>query len=213
MQNRTWKLGEPCFIVDMSIGMTHANMRIMPGIITHLADSFAQGTSFSTRMAGKQFVEGMPFASEKEAREWIGAYVRRIAAAAEDAGVEGMQPGWQIPKTPRTGDIVYGIDAEAKEVFEAHVGLVRLELGRLEVGYDNSQDNVRIREWWPTKDEALAEAHKRFGGIFIFVPKEEVVHRARTAEQKIWDNAATYMRSPEFRSGMRQPAESLRESK
>lgn len=213
MQNRTWKIGEPCFIVDMSVSDNFARMRVMPATITHLArtdGSFALATSYSTDRLGPQFIEGQPFASEKEAREWISGYVDRVYAAAKAAPLSGMEPGWYIPPAPKNGDIVYGIDAKAEQVFEAQIGFVRFELGRLEVGYDDSENNVRIKEWWSSKEEALSEAHKRHGKTFAFVPAAEVVRRAKAAEQKIWDDAAAHMKKPESIEGMKRLAETLR---
>lgn len=203
MADRTWKLGEPCFIVDMSISMMHARMRVMPAIITHTASGFARGTSYSPGMAGKQFIEGTPFACEKEAREWIAGYVDHITAAAKDAYLEGMQPGWQIPEAPCVGDVIYGIDDEAKEVFEATVGIVRIELGRLEVGYDQSPgnpeaSNVRIKEWWRWRSEAMNVARARHNCPIEFVSKEELALRTNKEINKIWSDAEKRLTDPEW---------------
>lgn len=215
MADRTWKLGEPCFIVDMSIGMMHARMRVMPAIITHIASGFARATSHSPGMAGKQFIEGAPYACEKEAREWIAAYVDRITAAAKDAPLEGMQPGWQIPPAPSVGDIIYGIDDEAKEVFEATVGIVRIELGRLEVGYDQSPgnpeaSNVKIKEWWRWRGEAMDVARARHNCPIGFVSKEELAARTNKEINKIWSDAKKRLTDPEWIREMNKGFEMLK---
>lgn len=206
MQRRTWKIGEPCFIVDMSVSDTFARMRVMPATIIHMAGtdgSFARATSFSIDTIGPQFIEGQPFASEKEAREWMSRYAERISVAARDAPLSGMEPGWNIPHAPRNGDIVYGIDIEARCVFEAQIGFVRLECGRLEVGYDNSEDNVRIEEWWQSKGDAMRIAQERHGNGFSFISKEELVAQTKQRMRSIDEKAVAYAKSPEFRDSMR----------
>lgn len=205
MQHRTWKFGEPCFITDMSIGLTQATMRIMPAIITHIGGTdgrVATATAFSTDDFGKQFVEGSPHASEKEAREWLDNYVTRISDAAKQAEVSGMRPGWYIPSAlPRNGETVYVIDKKTGEILEVVVGIVKFDHGFLEFGYDESPGNpetsmIRFGEWWKSPDEAQRAAKEKFGRELPIIAKAEVARRADARIEKVWDDTMQRLNDP-----------------
>ncbi len=216
MENRSWKLGESCFIVDLSISYGHARITIMPAIITRVSAS-ASATAFSTAKFGPQFVEGQPFACEKEAREWIAAYVGRITAAAAEADIVGMQPGWYIPSNvPAIGDTVYTVDIEEKEILEVVIGITLMEGSRLRVGYDpgNSEaSHVSMEEWWLTRKDAEAYAHKQHPGVkFSFLTKEQVRERSDAEIQGIFDQAEANLHSPGFLTNLKGFVEALRNS-
>jgi len=211
---RMWKLGDPCFILDMSVGMTHASMRVMPAIITHVGSTSGTaviGTSFSTAKFGEQFVEGRPFVSEREAREWALGYARRVVEAAQNAPLEGVQPGWNIPEyLPQNGDVVYTLDADKQEILQVAVGMVRLEFGVPQVGYDPSPGNpecsvICMHKWWATRAEAEEHARRQHGETFAFITKEELAARTNAGIEEIFETAKRRLESPEHKNGGERP--------
>lgn len=218
MEKRTWKLGEPCFIVDISISDLHANMRVMPAIITCLSGTkerlSASATSFSTGRLERQFIEGSPFASEKEAREWIAVYTARISSAGETAELTGMHPGWSMVEAPLVGDIVYTVDPAKREILQVAIGFVRFEFGRLEVGYDPGDpeaSNVQIKEWWNTRNEAQEHVSKCYPYMqFSFVTKEELARRTKKEIETFFSDALARAQSPEFKTAISGFIETLR---
>ena len=208
MKTRKWDINEPCFIVDMSVSPSHISMGIMPAVITHIGGTKGKhvtATAFSTKQFGKQFIEGAPFASEKEAREWLVDYANRILAAAKSAPTSGMHPGWYIPEdAPRNGDTIYVIDAKDKEIIEAKVGILHLEGSRLEIGYDQSPGNpeasmVKAKQYRKTLAEAKALVSEQYGESFVFVSHTELAERTNAAINKIWADAEKRIKSPEFK--------------
>lgn len=215
---RQWKIGEPCFITHISVGTSHAQMRVMPAIVTHVgnvAGTQAVATSFSTDDFGRQLIEGEPYASEKEAREYLTGYASRVAKAANDAPLKGMQPGWHIPENiPQNGDTIYVVDVGSKEIIEAKVGIVRLQGHRVEVGYDTSPGNpeasiVKAKQYYTTLAGAKASVKEQYNESYTFVSHTELAERTNKAIEQVFTDAIEHIKSPKFKVGLGELAKEL----
>lgn len=207
MKAHSWKLGDPCFIVD-----TEMPMRVMPAAVVRISGLPCPHASAMAlnpeRLAGPLDEEGEPFLTEAAARSYaraelakktsqMNAYLTRIP-------LEGYRPTLEpLPGMPDIGQVVYVLDEEACEVLEVTVGWIGLDFGAWQAGYDSSPGNpeanmVRIREWWSSKESALWGARNRYYKEFAFVPKEVAAKRVDDEIEKIWSDAAERMSDPEW---------------
>lgn len=224
MEEPKWKLGDPCYVADVNIEKGRMRFRVMPACVVHVADRVATAQStnpFSKSNFGRwePFTEGRPFPDRrsalvhvlKEMQENGISLLTPILAEGEAPQIKNLPAN-----IPTIGEVVYGYDIETREVFEAQIGYLRYEYGRLDVGYDQSPgnpeaSNVRIKEWWSTREEAEAHARQHHGGRWTFVSKEELAARVNAEIDKIWSDAAKYHASPEGQASMRSMGEFFRQ--
>lgn len=225
MKKQPWKLGDLCYIADVNIEKNRMRFRVMPARVVHIAgitNTIATAQSANPPQNGlgyyELFTEGDPFPTQWSAilhtwREMRKNYISLfmpIRFEGEVPEMEGLSAD-----IPALGQIIYGLDAEMREIFEARVGFLRYEYGRVDVGYDQSSgnaeaSNVRIRQWWLTRAAAEAHVQEIHGETWAFVSKEQLAERVNAEINKIWSDASIHAQSPEFKAQMAKFAETLR---
>ncbi len=183
----------------------------MPARVIHIAgldSSFAIAQShdrIKTTLIGsfEPNTEGEPYATRRAASNKVRRLMRegRISWFAR-IRFEGTAPEMKaLPAdVPELGQVVYGVDPEKREIFEAPIAYLRYQYGQLIVGYDpgNSESSyVRIRKWWPTRQAAEDHAGRTQGVPHAFVSKEELARRADAEIDQIWADAAKRIKSPD----------------
>ena len=200
MQEPQWRLGDPCFIVDLSLNPGYVRMRIMPAAIINPPAGFARATN-PPAIVGRWWTDGDAHPSEEAARAWIKNYVEEILTASRDVPLVGTRPEYQFPKSvPLPGQIIYILDEKTGEVLEVEANFFSLERG-LEVGFslrNCEAGGFAITEWWATKETALRDARKRWNKEPVFVSREDLERRADEAVEEMWRKAHENIHSPEF---------------
>ncbi len=225
MSQRKWKLGDSCCIADVNIAQGRMHFRVMPARVVHIAGVNGRtATAQSVNPLPKlQFgywdplTEGRPFANRWSAFVRVWQEMRKNSISLfTPIRFEGEVPEMKnLPADiPELGQVVYGIDTETRELFEAQIGYLHYAYGRLEVGYDQSPNNpeasnVRIQQWWPTRVAAEACVHQTQKEEYTFVSKEELAIRTNAAIDKIWSDAEERIKSPAFKASMGNLVESF----
>ncbi len=227
MEQRKWKLGDGCYIADVNIEQNRMRFRVMPARVVHVAGigkRVATAQSDNPRLKSRigrwePDTEGRPFASRWSALMHVRRTMRKNSISFfTPVKFEGEAPEMKnLPADiPELGQVVYGLDTERQEIFEAQIGYLRYEFGRVNVGYDQSPrnpeaSNVRIKRWWPTRAAAEMYAHQHHDGGWAFVSKEELARRTDAEIEKIWSDAMERIKSPESKAQMNELAEILRQ--
>lgn len=227
MEKRQWKLGDPCYVADVYIAQGRMRFRVMPARVVHVAgitgkSSTAQSVNPRPRMRlgyWEPFTEGSPFASRWSAFAHVWREMRKNSISLfMPIQFEGEAPEMKdLPADiPALGQVVYGLDLEMREIFEAQIGYLRYEFGRIDIGYDQSPgnpeaSNVRLKQWWPTRAAAEIHVHQNHGEGWTFVSKEDLARRTNAGIDKIWSDATERIKSPEFKAQMGRLAESLKQ--
>lgn len=225
MEQRKWKLGDQCYIADVNIAQNRMRFRVMPARVMHVAGidrRVAMAQSVNPRLTSlldrwEPTTEGRPFATQWSAflhvrrTMWKNSISRFTPVRFEGEAPEMKNLSADIPEL---GQVVYGLDTERQEIFEAQVGYLRYEFGRVNVGYDQSPgnpeaSNVRIKQWWPTRAEAETYVHQHHGKSWAFVSKEELARRTDAEIEKIWSDAMERIKSPRFKAQMDKLADVL----
>ncbi len=216
--DRKWKLGELCYIADVHIARAEMRFRVMPARVLHVAGvSRTTATAYSANPPWRSlharcepFTQGCPFPDRWSAFIHVWREMRRNSISVfKSIRFEGTAPEMEnLPAdVPQLGQIVYGIDIEAQEVFEAQIGYLRYEYGRLEIGYDESPgnpeaSNVRIQKWWSSREAAETYMLETYDMQLPFVSKEELATRTDARIDKIWSDALARVKSPEFQASI-----------
>lgn len=227
MEQRKWKLGDRCYIADVSIAQNRMRFRVMPARVMHVAGidrrvATAQSVNprFTSLLARwEPTAEGRPFASLWSALLHVRRIMRKnsisyfMPVRLEGKALEMKNLPVDIPEL---GQVVYGLDTERQEIFEAQIGYLRYEFGRVNVGYDQSPgnpeaSNIRIRQWWPTRAAAETYVHQHHGKSWAFVSKEELARRTDAEIEKIWSDAMGRIKSPKFKAQMNELVKTLQQ--
>lgn len=225
MEQKKWKLGDHCYIADVHIAQSRMRFRIMPARVMHVAGVTGRtATAQSVNPQPKSllarwepFTEGCPFASRWSAFAHVWSEMRKNKISLfAPIRFEGEPPEMEkLPADiPELGQVVYGLDIEMREIFEAQIGYLRYEFGRVDVGYDQSPgnpeaSNIRIKQWWSTRASAEIHVHQNHGEGWTFVSKEELARGTNTAIDKIWSDASERIKSSAFQASIGNLVESL----
>lgn len=227
MKQQKWLLGDYCYIADVYIAQGRMRFRVMPARVVHIAGITSRAATAQSvnplpnwLQLGycEPFTEGKPLATRFSAFAHVWSEMRKNGISFfTPIRFEGAEPEMNdLPEDiPVLGQVVYGLDIEKREIFEAQIGYLHYKYGKVYVGYDQSPGNpeashIRIKQWWPTR--AAAEIHVRQnheGEGWTFVSKEELAKRTDAAIDKIWSDAAERAKSPEFKARMNNLVEEL----
>ncbi|MDR3571886.1 MAG: hypothetical protein P4L81_06920 [Candidatus Pacebacteria bacterium] len=225
MEKCKWKLGDTCYIADVNIAQGRMRFRIMPARVVHVAGITGRTATAQSVNPGPKsllgrrepFTEGRPFPNRWSAfaHVWCEMRLHHISLFVP-IRFEGEPPKMEaLPAdVPELGQVVYGLDTELCEIFEAQIGYLHYEGGKVDVGYDQSPgnpeaSNIQIKQWWSTRASAEIHVQQNHGEGWTFVSKEELARRTNAAIDKLWSDATEYIKSPAFQASMNNLVELL----